>query len=116
MPKLIEQMRATLVDEGAKQEFRKLYGELCNQVQDLMPDCESQLQDLVDESIRQTHQDAHKKIHRLVEEKIKPKNGEIIKLKRENGVCRMCIKKQQEQIKELQEQLETMSQALMSKC
>ena len=116
MPKLIEQMRETLKDESAKQEFRRLYGELCRQLDDIVPMCQTQLQDIVDESIQQIHQEADKKIHRLVKEKLAPKNEEIIKLKRENGVCRMCIKKQQEQIKELQEQLDTMSKALMSKC
>jgi len=110
-------MASITQDEKLRKEFVKTYEELCEEVDDAFPGDKLEnkqiklIEGLIDENIKQVRQEADKQIHKLVEEKLKPKNGEIIKLKRENSVCRMCLNKQQEQIKELQEQLDTLKEA-----
>ena len=94
---ILNQLKKTLEDEGEKKEFMKLYQQLCSQVD--YNACAH-----MDTIVQKINQEAHQKIHRIVEEKIRPKEQQIQKLKRENGIARMVIQTQQDEIKLLEEE------------
>ena len=102
---ILNQLKKTLEDEGEKKEFMKLYQQLCSQVD--YNACAH-----MDTIVQKINQEAHQKIHRIVEEKIRPKEQQIQKLKRENGIARMVIQTQQDEIKRLEEENKKLRQLM----
>lgn len=91
---ILNQLKKTLEDEGEKKEFMKLYQQLCSQVD--YNACAH-----MDTIVQKVNQEAHQEIHRIVEEKIRPKEQQILKLKRENDIARMVIQRHQEEHQKL---------------
>jgi len=102
---ILDQLKKTLEDEDEKKEFMKLYNQLCSQVD--YNACAH-----IDTIVQKVNQEGRKEIHRIVEEKIRPKEQQIHKLKRENGIARMVIQRQKDEIKRLEEENEKVKKEL----